>query len=60
MSPEIGQLLTRIAASTSTIRSRGEEADRLSRHGDEQMAERIRELVSRLEDVAAQLEQAIA
>jgi hypothetical protein len=60
MTPEVGQLLTRIAASTAVIRSRSDEQARAFNHGDENLTQRVQALIAKLEKIADQLEEAIA
>jgi hypothetical protein len=59
---ELGNVLRRIASATSVIRTRTQDAERLAVHGglNGEHADRVRELVVRLEVVAEQLEQAVA
>ena len=62
MSPELPAVLQRIASATSVLRTRALDDERSRAHGDlsGETAERVRALVSKLEAVAEQLEQAIA
>jgi hypothetical protein len=56
---EVGALLNRLAAATSVIRTRSDDASRSEAHGSER-DENVRVLVSRLQKLVDDLEKAIA
>jgi len=59
---QLGAVLQRIASATSVIRTRSQDEERFVIHGgtNGEISERVRALVSKLEAIADQLEQAIA
>ena len=57
--PDIGAVLTRIASATSAIRTRSSDSKRSSLHGNGDSVDRVRDLITKLEKVASELEAAI-
>ena len=54
--PDIGAVLTRIASATSAIRTRHSDSTRSTLHGNGDSADRVRDLISKLEKIASDLE----